>query len=275
MPDMPNMASASKGVVEATQPRKVGVSEQRPDRRHLLMFVDHYPAILSGGVAVVVGLFALQLGVMRWTTVLWTLGWLGLYGIHLAMFTWMGTSPRWRTRRDSLWGHRIRATLLALGVWGFTQYFVLHPDREGLSNGSLWLLYLMAVAVIVQRGKIVDVAGVIVLCFLLSSSQSQLWLEPTLWRDHVLPVAVECGWFALLSCVLYVFVRLLQEDRASLRLIAKIQDKVEQLSTYKVEQSSTHQDIDLPNEDDLLKECIALIGQDFEHLNVNILMADE
>lgn len=228
------------------------VSPNRPNRERIHLLIQYYPYIVGSFVTAIVL-------VSMWTTS-------PSVALISVLVYWGYLLARTRFRHNGSWskyyGSRtvqvLRAMLLIIGISALLYYLRTYSSFSSAINNSntLWLLYLLPLLIIAQRGT---TPILIVMLFLTAGTLAIVESSSILTINYIAQVL----WLALISMMFYVFLRYLGDAIADLNLILNIQRRLRESEADLLVRLSGF------NEQAFLQETASLVANEFAYGHVN------
>lgn len=237
------------------------VPQVRPDRRWIRFFVKHYSYLVGVATSLIIiaSLYAID-------PVL-TMAALAAYWVYVVLKVWNRTNPKWSAVYKSVLTQFIRTLFLIAGVSILLNYLYTKTDYlENVKVDTLWLLYLLAISVISQRGSriwFVLTLGVVITSLYIASPAigNQLPGVPfPLTREFL----AKSFWVTALSGLTYILLRYMSDAVADMNLIVNVQNHIREMESRFLRADNPL------NEYEYLERSVEIIRGDlkFDHVNV-------
>jgi signal transduction histidine kinase/putative methionine-R-sulfoxide reductase with GAF domain len=237
----------------------------RPNRRWIRFFIKHYAYLVGIGASLIViaSLYFIDIKVM--------FTFLVGYWTYIIIRVRNRSNPKWFFLYHSVALQFIRSLFLIAGVSILLDYVYSNTKYlEAIKVDTLWLLYLMAISVISQRGSrrwfFFTLLVVVISLYLVSP------LEGLVISSFPLTLTLEfiskCFWLISLSGLTYVLLRYLSDAVADLNLIIDVQNHIREMEG---EFLRTNTELD---QDEYLEKTVEIIKGDLHYDHVNVYRLD-
>lgn len=240
------------------------ISPQRPHRDRIRFFVKYYPFIVGSLVSAII-----LVSIAPSSLLLAGLS-IGAYWVYVSIKLWHRRRQAWANYYRSVWAQFVRALLLVAGITVVLYYLYNHTVylRSVSGNDTMWLLYLLAVYIMSQRGStshltLTIVAAVAALFLVEPVAGIALAYVPG-WKPVTLSFIAKVGWLVLLSLILYIFLRYMGDIIADLNLIIGVQGRLRVFEETLVSSPSQ------PDVRGYLEKAVEVIREDSSYDNVNV-----
>lgn len=247
------------------------ISRSRPRRDKISFLINAYQLIIGILVSLIIlvavgpaspGLFWLIL-LLYW----------GYIGLNLY---YRGTE-HWRKTNQSKWHPFLKASLVILGVTILLYLLYYHTIYLQVvdNDDSLWLLYLLAIYIMSQRGStglLVVTLGIAALSlFFVTPRTGTIILQLPGLKALTSGLLAKILWLGLLSFILYIYLRYLGDIVADFNLIRQVQDGLRTIEETFLDAPDTF------NEKKYLEDAAEQIAADlgYNHVNVFRLYSQE
>lgn len=240
------------------------VSPIRPNRDRIRWFVKSYPYLIGALISAVLFVVAYP------SDKILTLLAITVYWIYLGAKLVFRRSNNWGIYYRSAWLQFMRAFVLVISVTVFLH--LLYTQTEFFSDisnaNTLWLLYLLPLCIMSQRGS-----TVLLIITLVVTGASLLWVEPIsgqIWLTApglgsiTNTYVAKMLWLTLISLILYVFLRYMGDTIADLNLILEIQKKLRTVEDGFLKNPSEF------DEQAFLEESVKRVIAEFGYDHVNV-----
>jgi signal transduction histidine kinase len=241
------------------------VPHARPDRRWIRYFVKHYSYLVGvvTSLIIIASLYLIDVKLM--------VGALVVYWIYLGFRVRNRSKPKWVPIYRSVIAQFIRTLFLITGVSIFLAHVYTNTSYlKVIKVDTLWLLYLMAISVVSQRGSrkwfILSLLVVVVCLYLVSP------LEGSEIISSPIPITLEfvskAIWLISLSGLTYILLRYMSDAVADMNLIVNVQNHIREMEGKFLRTS-----IEL-NESEYLEKSVEIIKGDLHYDHVNVYRLD-
>lgn len=241
------------------------VPQVRPDRRWIRFFVKHYSYLVGivTSLIIIASLYKIDLVLMVAALV--------AYWFYLAFRIRNRTSPKWAPIYRSVPAQFIRTLLLIAGVSIFLSHVYANTSYlEEVKVDTLWLLYLMAISVISQRGSrkwfALTLLVVIISLYLVSPVEGR-----EIFRSPI-PITLEfilkSFWLVSLAGLTYILLRYMSDAVADMNLIVNVQNHIREMEGKFLR---TNNELD---EYEYLEKSVEIIKGDLLYDHVNVYRLD-
>lgn len=241
------------------------VHNVRPDRRWIRFFIKHY-SILVGvttSLIIIASLYAID---PRLTIVA-----LAGYWVYVILKVRNRSNPKWAAVYKSVFAQFARTLFLIAGVSILLNYLYTNTAYlENVKVDTLWLLYLLAISVISQRGSriwFVLTLGVVI--------ASLYFVSPPIGSLHAaLPYPItrefiaKSFWLTALSGLTYILLRYMSDAVADMNLIVNVQNHIREMEGKFLR---TNKPL---NELEYLENTVEIIKKDLKFNHVNVYRLD-
>jgi len=244
----------------------ISIPPRRPDRRWIRFFVKYY-SYFVGIVTSLIVISALSLI----DPVVMLVALIG-YWFYLWLRVRNRTSQKWRTIYRSEWIQFVRALFLIAGVTlllAYIYYRTLYLEK--INVDTLWLLYLMAISIISQRGSrslFVVILAIVIICLYLVSPVEGSKVLIKLPRAITLEFVAKSLWLISLSGLTYILLRYMSDAVADINLIVNVQNHIREMEGVFLRTSTKL------NRDEYLEKSVEIIKGDLHYDHVNVYHLD-
>ncbi|MCE9647143.1 MAG: GAF domain-containing protein [Chloroflexi bacterium] len=237
----------------------------RPDRRWIRFFVKHYTYLvgIATSLIIIASLYYIDVKVM-------SIALLG-YWVYVGVKVRNRSNPKWVSLYQSVLTQFVRTLFLITGVSILLGYVYTHTDYLDIVKvDTLWLLYLMAISVISQRGSriwfILTLTVVIISLYIVSPVEGKVILSFPF--TITLEIISKVFWLVSLSGLTYILLRYMSDAVADINLIVNVQNHIREM-----EGKFLRSNMEL-NKDDYLEKSVEIIRNDLHYDHVNVYRLD-
>ncbi len=241
------------------------VPQVRQDRRWIRYFVKHYSYLVGvvTSLIIIASLYLIDLRLMS--------GALITYWVYLGFRVRNRSNPKWAPLYHSQTVQFIRALILITGVTILLAYVYANTSYlQVVKVDTLWLLYLMAISVISQRGSrkwfIFTLFAMAVCLYMVSPREGSLIIRSPL--PITLEYVTKSLWLISISGLTYILLRYMSDAVADINLIVKVQNHIREMEG-KFLRTSTEL-----NENEYLEKSVEIIRGDLHYDHVNVYRLD-
>jgi signal transduction histidine kinase len=237
------------------------IASNRPNRSHILFFVRYYPYIV-GALVTAILIISLIKGYQYYLFVI-----LPIYWVYVFARAFYQKQENWSKyyKSKNLQFARALVLVVAATVLLFFLYNKSSYYRTLKGGDNLWLLYLLAVYVVSQRGstKLFGlILTIVIIALYIVEPKNDLALISVLGIDFTVNFVSRSASLLLLSVIFYIFIRHMADTIADLNLILKVQDKLRNMESGIVNIGF--------NRSAYLEQVVEMISSDFKYDHVNI-----
>lgn len=241
------------------------IPQSRPNRRWIRFFIKYYSYLVGIVVSLIIiaSLSLIDVKVMFAA--------LTAYWVYLILRVRNRSNRRWISVYHSMPAQFVRTLLLVLGVSLFLKYVYSWTSYlEIVQIDTLWLLYLLAISVMSQRGSrkwyLFTIVAVIVSLYMVSPREGYTVLS------FPLTVTIEfiskCFWLLSLSGLTYILLRYMSDAVADINLIVNVQNRIREMEGNFLRTSTGL------SQGEYLEKSVEIIMDDLGYDHVNVYRLD-